>query len=114
MLGVGMLGIIGSGTAGDRRCAAGENPLMWSRALAGSVSGFFLAAAVTGLMCWLVPGPWQHALLPSLLAFFPLWCLAATAAFIFTNSLRAWLGLGGAALTGFILLELIHTQGWVQ
>jgi len=114
MYGIGVLGIIGGGAAGDRSRTAGETTLMWTRALAGSIAGFFLATAVTGLVCWLAPGPWQNALLPSLLAFFPLWCITATIAFTFANGLRAWLGLSGAALTGFVLLGLIRAHGWGQ
>jgi len=105
---------MGDDTAADCHRIAGKITLMWARTLAGSIAGFFLAAAVTGLACWLVPGPWQNALLPSLLAFFPLWCIAATAAFTFANACRAWLVLGTAAVTGFLLLEILRSQGWVQ
>jgi len=87
---------------------------MWSRALAGSVAGFFLAAAMTGLICWLAPGSWQNAILPSLLAFFPLWCITATLAFSFSNARHAWLVLGSAALAGFILLGWVRSQYLVQ
>ncbi|MBJ7518020.1 MAG: hypothetical protein JHC82_18055, partial [Stenotrophomonas sp.] len=50
---------------------------MWSRALAGLIAGLLVAAAVTGLAAWLPPGPWTSALVPSLIAFIPLWMLAA-------------------------------------
>ena len=30
---------------------------MWSRAIAGIIAGFLLAAAATGLLAWLPPGP---------------------------------------------------------
>ncbi|WMJ69917.1 hypothetical protein [Stenotrophomonas sp. 24(2023)] len=87
---------------------------MWPRALAGIIAGFFLAAAVTGLIAWLPPGPWQHALVPSLIAFIPLWMLAALWAFSFRSGLHAWSGLGTAAMAGFALLWLLRATGAVQ
>lgn len=87
---------------------------MWARALAGIVAGFFLAAALTGLGCWLAPSPWQQALVPSLVAFIPLWMAAATAAFAFGNGRRAWTGLGLAAVAGFALLWLLRGTGLAQ
>ncbi|CAM4411438.1 hypothetical protein WH218_02895 [Stenotrophomonas indicatrix] len=87
---------------------------MWSRALAGIFAGFFLAAAATGLVAWLPPGPWQKALVPSLIAFVPLWMLAALWAFSFRSPLRAWLTLTGCAALGFALLGLLRLAGAVQ
>ncbi|WP_369040215.1 hypothetical protein [Stenotrophomonas maltophilia] len=87
---------------------------MWARALAGVFPGFFLAAAVTGLLTWLPPGPWQNALVPSLIAFVPLWMLAALWAFSFRHALRAWLALAGCAAAGFALLGLLRLAGAVQ
>ena len=86
---------------------------MWSRALAGIFAGFFLAAAATGLVAWLPPGPWQKAFVPSLIAFVPLWMLAALWAFAFRTGLRAWAWLGGSALAGFALLWLLRANHWV-
>lgn len=86
---------------------------MWARALAGLLAGFFLAAAVTGLLAWLPPGPWQSAIVPSLIAFIPAWMLAALWAFAFRTGLRAWAWLGGSALTGFALLWLLRANHWV-
>ncbi|GAB3060416.1 hypothetical protein [Stenotrophomonas tumulicola] len=87
---------------------------MWSRALAGLVAGFLLAAAATGLVAWLPPGPWPTALVPSLIAFIPFWMLAAVWAFSFRNGLRAWAGMGASALGGFLLLWLLRLSGAVQ
>ncbi|MGO4718917.1 hypothetical protein AB4071_07280 [Stenotrophomonas sp. 2MCAF14_2] len=87
---------------------------MWSRALAGIFAGFFLAAAATGLVAWLPPGPWQKALVPSLIAFVPLWMLAALWAFSFRSPLRAWLTLAGGAALGFAVLGLLRLAGAVQ
>lgn len=87
---------------------------MWARAFAGLVAGFFLAAAVTGLVTWLPPGPWQNALVPSLIAFVPLWMLAALWAFSFRSALRAWLVLAGSATAGFAVLGLLRLADAVQ
>ncbi|HDS1579971.1 hypothetical protein [uncultured Stenotrophomonas sp.] len=87
---------------------------MWARALAGIVAGFLLAAAATGWVAWLPPGPWQNALVPSLIAFIPLWMLAALWAFSFRSALRAWLLLGGCAAAGFAVLGLLRLAGAVQ
>lgn len=87
---------------------------MWMRAWAGILAGFFLAAAIAGLACWLPPGPWQSALVPSLIAFIPLWMMAATCAFAFRTGRGAWCGLGLAALAGFALLWLLRASGAVQ
>lgn len=63
---------------------------MWPRAFAGTVAGFLLAAAATGLLAWVPPGPWQRALVPTLIAFIPLWMLAALWAFSFRSALPGW------------------------
>jgi len=87
---------------------------MWPRAFAGIVADFFLAAAATGLLAWVPPGPWQRALVPTLIAFIPLWMLAALWAFSFRSALRAWLVLGGSAAAGFAMLGLLRLTGAVQ
>ncbi len=86
---------------------------MWGRALAALLAGFFLATAATGLVAWLPPGPWQSAIVPSLIAFIPLWMLAALWAFALRTALRAWLALAGSALAGFALLWLLRAQQWI-
>lgn len=87
--------------------------MMWGRASAGLVAGFFLAAALVGLAGWLLPGPWQSAIVPGLVAFFPLWIGAAGAAFAFSSGRRAWAWLGGLALAGFALLWALRASDWV-
>jgi hypothetical protein len=87
---------------------------MWSRALAGLIAGLLVAAAVTGLAAWLPPGPWTSALVPSLIAFIPLWMLAAVWAFSFRSATRAWTVMGACAVGGFLLLWLLRLSGAVQ
>ncbi len=87
---------------------------MWSRALAGLFAGFFVAAAATGLLAWLPPGPWTAILVPSLIAFIPLWMLAALWAFSFRSGARAWLVLSLSAASGFAVLALLRAAHLLQ
>ena len=87
---------------------------MWSRALAGLLAGFFVAAAATGLLAWLPPGPWANVLVPSLIAFIPLWMLAALWAFSFRTGTRAWLLMSSIAAVGFGTLWLLRAAHLVQ
>jgi hypothetical protein len=59
-------------------------------------------------------GPWQNALVPSLITFIPLWMLAALWAFSFRSALRAWVTLAGSAAAGFAVLTLLRLTGAVQ
>lgn len=52
--------------------------------------------------------------MPTLIAFIPLWMLAALWAFSFRSALRAWLVLGGSAAAGFAMLGLLRLTGAVQ
>ena len=88
--------------------------MMWSRASAGLVAGFLLAAAVVGLVGRALPGPWQSTLVPGLVVFFPLWIGFAGAAFAFSSGRRAWGWLGGAALTGLGALWVLQASGWMR
>src|SRR3546814_16439941 len=87
---------------------------MCSRAGAGLVAGFFLAAALVGLVGWALPGPWQSTIVPGLVAFFPLWIGAAGMAFGLGSGRRAWAWLGGLALACFTLLWALRALDWVQ
>jgi len=87
---------------------------MWARAFAGLIAGLFVAAAATGLAAWLPPGPWATALVPSLIAFIPLWMLAAVWAFSFRSGTRAWIVMSACAAGGFLLLWLLRLTGAVQ
>lgn len=87
---------------------------MWARALAGLFAGFFVAAAAAGLIAWLPPGPWQAVIVPSMIAFIPLWMLAALWAFAFRTGLRAWIWLSASAALGFAVLWLLRHFSWVQ
>ncbi len=88
--------------------------MMWGRASAALVPGFFLAAGLMGLVCWTLPGPWQSTLVPGLVAFFPLWICVAGAAFAFASGARAWAWLGGLAIASLGGLWLLQQAGWVQ
>ncbi len=88
--------------------------MMWSRAAAGLVAGFFFAAAIVGLTGWALPGPWQSTIVPGLVAFFPLWICCAGVAFAFPSGRRAWGWLGGLALAGLGALWALRALGWVQ
>jgi hypothetical protein len=87
---------------------------MWARAGAGVLPGFFLAAALVGLVGWLLPGLWESTMVAGLAAFFPLWIGVICAAFRFSSGRRAWLWLGGLALFALGLLWLLQMSGWVR
>lgn len=87
---------------------------MWARASAGVVPGFFLAAALVGLGCWVLPGPWQSTIVAGLVAFFPVWIGVICAAFRFSDGKQAWGWLGALALLGLGLLWLLQMSGWVR
>ncbi|HEY0178739.1 MAG TPA: hypothetical protein VGC30_03775 [Dokdonella sp.] len=85
-----------------------------SRALAGALPGFFVAAAAVGLAVRLAPGSWQAAIVPGLIAFAPAWIAAFGSAFLFAEARRAWLVLGAAAALGFALLHVVVACGWAS
>ena len=88
--------------------------MMWSRALAGLLPGFFAAAGVLALLTWALPGPWQSTLAPGLLGFFPLWTAAFITAFGLRSPRRAWGWLSAVALLSFALTAGLRWLGWVQ
>src|SRR3546814_19923068 len=92
------------GAAVPGRAHRGAGAVMWSRAGAGLVAGFFLAAALVGLVGWALPGPWQSTIVPGLVAFFPLWIGAPGMAFGLGSGRRPWAWLGRPALACFALL----------
>lgn len=87
---------------------------MWGRATAGLFPGFVLAAALTGLLGWMLPGPWQASLVPCLVMFFPLWTAIASASFLFVDGKRAWTWIGTAAVLTMSLLWLLQGMGWIR
>jgi hypothetical protein len=87
---------------------------MWARASAGVMAGFFLSAALVGLVCWSWPGPWQRTMMPGLIAFLPLWTGVFCISLLFADGKRAWLWLGGCALGGLALLWMLQSFGWVK
>lgn len=87
---------------------------MWGRASAGVVPGFFVAAALVGWVGWLLPGPWEHTLVPGLVAFFPVWVGVICASFRFANGRRAWAWLSALAIPGLGLLHIAQSAGWVR
>ena len=88
--------------------------MMWSRALAGVIPGFFLSAALVGLVCWSLPGPWQTTLVPGLVAFFPLWMIAISASFFFSSGKRAWAWLGMSAALALGALWALQSLQWIR
>jgi hypothetical protein len=87
---------------------------MWARASAGIVPGFFLAAALVGLVSWLLPGSWESTMLAGLTVFFPLWIGVVCSAFRFSSGARAWGWLSALALSALGLLWLLQLSGWVR
>ncbi|MBN8922009.1 MAG: hypothetical protein BGP10_13880 [Rhodanobacter sp. 68-29] len=87
---------------------------MWARASAGVVPGFFLSAALTGLVGWLLPGPWQSVLVPCVLAFFPVWIGVVCASLQFASGKQAWLWLSVLALAGLGLLRALQMLQWLR
>lgn len=87
---------------------------MWGRASAGVIPGFFVAAALVGWICWLLPGPWQHTLVPGLVGVFPAWVSVICASFKFADGKRAWAWLGVLAMAGIGLLWTVQSVGWVR
>jgi hypothetical protein len=87
---------------------------MWARLAAGLVAGFFLAAALVGLVSWAWPGPWQRTLVPALLTFVPVWVAVICLGLRFANGRRAWAWLGGLAIAGLGVLRALQSAGWVR
>ena len=87
---------------------------MWGRATAGIVPGFFLSAAIVGLVSWLLPGPWQSTLVVGGLVFFPVWVGVFCAGFQFRSGARAWAFYSLAAAAGLAGLALLRHLQWVQ
>ena len=87
---------------------------MWARATAGIVPGFFLSAAIVGLVSWLLPGPWQSTLVAGGLAFFPVWVGVFCASFQFRSGVRAWCLYSLLSVVGLASLALLRHLQWVQ
>lgn len=84
---------------------------MWGRFAAGALLGIPLAAALTGLIAWGWPGPWQDILVPSLQLFFPLWTAIACAAVLFADTRSAWLRMLSLNIAAAGLLTLVRLGG---
>jgi len=87
---------------------------MWARAIAGILPGFFLSAALVGLLTWLLPGKWETAIVGGLIAFFPVWMGVIAASFQFANGKRAWAWLSALALIAMGVLWGLQSLAWVQ
>lgn len=87
---------------------------LWGRAIAGVVPGFFVAAAGIGLATWLAPGGWRLALVPALVAFFPLWIAVIAASFAFASARRAWCTWSLLAAGGFAALAALRALEWAR
>jgi hypothetical protein len=86
---------------------------MWGRASAGLLPGFFLAAALVGLVCWGLPGPWESTLVAGVSAFFPVWTGVFCAGFQFRSGAQSWLWLSALAVAASGLLWWLRSLGWV-
>lgn len=77
-----------------------------SKSLAGTLLGFSLAVALSGIFAWAGPGGLlaanKYQLAMWLLA--PLWLGVLSFCFLFRTGLRAWLWLGGANLAAYATL----------
>ena len=87
---------------------------MWGRATAAAIPGFLLSAGVTGLVSWLLPGPWQSTLVAGVVAFFAVWMAAMALAFQFRNGKRAWAWFSGGAVVSLATLWILQTLQWVR
>lgn len=87
---------------------------MWARASAGVIPGFFVAAALVGWACWLVPGSWKLTLVPGVVGFFPIWVGIICASFRFADGKHAWAWLCSQAVLGIGLLWFVQRAGWLD
>lgn len=87
--------------------------MIWSRALAGIFPGFFLSAALMGLVCWSLPGPWQATVVPGILAFFPVWMIVIGASLFFATGVRAWAWLSASAIIATGALWALQALRWI-
>ena len=87
---------------------------MWARATAGIFPGFFLSAALVGLVSWMLPGKWEATIVAGLIAFFPVWIGVIAASFKFANSKRAWAWLSALAVVAMGALWGLQSLAWVQ
>lgn len=81
----------------------------FGKTCAGTVLGFGLALAVSGLFAWLGPdgiaaGGGKNQFTMWLMA--PIWAAVLSLVYLFRDSLRAWLWLGAANVVAFGLLWL--------
>lgn len=80
------------------------------RGLAGTVAGFALALAASGVFAWAGPdGPDKYQLVMWMIA--PVWFAVLGASFLFSSAARAWLWLGGAAALAHAGLVLCRHLG---
>lgn len=86
---------------------------MWLRTIAGLVPGFFLATALTALLCWLPPGPWREWLVPGLVGFAPVWTGVFIGAFVFASPRRAMLAYLLAAALANALFFGLRALAWI-
>jgi hypothetical protein len=86
---------------------------MWARYLAAGLLGLPLSVGLIGLVALAWPGDPRITTLPWVMMAFPTWVATMTLAFVFESARRAWLWLGGATLTCFVLLYGLRALGWI-
>jgi hypothetical protein len=87
---------------------------MRGRATAGVVPGFFVSAALLGLVCWLLPGSWEKTPVPAFIASFPIWMGVISASFAFTSGKRARIWLNACAVIGLGTVWGLQVLQWVR
>lgn len=86
---------------------------MLGKSTAAAVLGLPLAVLLVGFAA-LLSGDQASTTLPWLLLFFLVWIGVMTGAFLFKTGLRAWLWMGGLAVTGFTALHFLKASGLLR
>ncbi|SMH47201.1 hypothetical protein [Azospirillum agricola] len=98
-------------TAATPRPRPPIRPDWWSKSLAGTLLGFTLAIALSGLFAWAGPGGPRalNKIQFNMWMVAPIWLGVVSFCFLFRSGLRAWLWLGGANLLAYAALHAART-----